>query len=217
MTAAARSPRHVLLGQVHAIATANGLDEDARRDKLEGLTGKRSAKDCSDDELRAFLKLFHAKQNPNKSYTGLTRALWISAYNLGLLDSGSDAALDAFVERQTGKANTKFLTSADSNKVTEALKAICARGGFVVPADGQGGLKARRALVAAQWQRMGELGLLRVVDPKGWDSALDAYVSKVYLTCTGSVVNMTVQHLDACQRAFGFKIRKGQRGKVTAP
>src|SRR6185312_10298869 len=115
---------------------------------------KRSSKDLTDDELDRVLATFHVKQKANHSYTAKVKALWIALWNLGALEAGDDRALDAFVNRQTGKDRLGFITSAESNTITEALKAMCAREGFAIPANDPGGLEARKALLRAQWQKL---------------------------------------------------------------
>lgn len=211
MTAAARSPRHALLGQVHAAAKSAGLDDDTYRDRLFRAFGHRSARDCTDDQLREAVTMFHVKQNANNSYTAKLVALYLAAANLGAFDDMRDAAINAFVQRQTGKERLGFLTPSEANSVSEALKAICSCHGFVVPADDAGGLKARQELLKAQWKRLGDLGELRV--PHG--AALDSFVTKKFLTHTGSVIHMKPAQLDACAKIFGRWIRSAQKKKAS--
>jgi hypothetical protein len=148
---------------------------------------------------------FHMKRKASRSYTGKAKALFIAAYNLGGLENGTDAALDAFVKRQTGKERLAFLTAAEANSVSEALKAICERHGFVPLKDGH---EARIALVEAQWARLAALGQLHIPGP----DALANYISKKYLSCHGSGRNLTDAQLDDCAKAFGRWIRKAQHG-----
>lgn len=61
-------------------------------------------------------------------YAGKLRALWISAYNLGVVDNRDDRALIGFAERQTKIAHPRFLQNhKDAKKVIEALKAMMTR------------------------------------------------------------------------------------------
>jgi len=65
-------------------------------------------------------------------YAGKLRALWISAYNLGVIDNRDDRALIAFAERQTKIAHPRFLQNhKDAKKVIEALKAMMTREAYV--------------------------------------------------------------------------------------
>lgn len=209
MQPAAKSPRNALLAKYHAMAKEAGLDEDTRRDMLERVTGHRSAKDCSDAQLISVIELSHVKQNTNKSYTAKVMALYLAAYNLGGLADATDGAISAFVQRQTGKASLAFVTSADANAVSEALKAICARYGFDASGDG---MTARRALLMAQWKRLADLKEIRLAVPE----ALDSYVSRKYLGHRGYVTHMTEGQLDNCARAFGRRIRAAMRNQPGA-
>ncbi len=69
-----------------------------------------------------------ASETVSGPYAGKLRALWISAYNLGVVDSRDDRALIAFAERQTKIAHPRFLQDhRDAKKVIEALKAMMTR------------------------------------------------------------------------------------------
>lgn len=209
MTAAPN--RNRLIAKLHTLKKVEGLDDDTYRAKLEVVTGKRSAADCTDAELEKAIGMFHVKQNGNKTYTRKAKALWISAYLLGELSDGSDAALDAFVMRQTGKLRLQFVTPGEANKVSEALKAICARAGFHPPADG---IEARRALLLAQWMVLAGMREVRV----GLPDALDGWVSRKYLKFHGCVSHLTTSQLDMAAKALGDWIRQAQkkRGERTS-
>jgi hypothetical protein len=212
MAVAAKTRRNALLGQVHAAAKEAGLDDALYREKLEAITGHRSAKDCTDDQLQTVIAAFVVKQNGNQPHTKFARALFIAAHNMGALQDGTDAALDVFTHRQTGKLRLAFTTPGEANKVAEALKDICARAGFAVPAHDAGGMDGRRALVKAQWQRLAALGAVM-----RFEDALDNYVSRKYLGCHASVINMTREQLDDCAKAFGRWIRKVQAQGAARP
>jgi phage gp16-like protein len=84
------------------------------------------------------------------------QALWIGAWNLGLVDNRDDAALVAFVKRQTGLDQVRFLHHADdARKVVEALKSWMQREARVMfgNLNGQDWLAADGAKIAwAQWR-----------------------------------------------------------------
>ncbi len=68
------------------------------------------------------------KQQLTGKYAKKLQALWISMWNLGLVESRDDVALVAFVKRQTGLDQVRFLHHHDdAEKVIEALKAWMAR------------------------------------------------------------------------------------------
>ncbi len=150
------------LSAIHAGCKQLGIDEDTRRDLYERVTGKRSAKDMNAaerervvSELRrlGFAPTFKAPPSvasgdisPSRGESGRRasrkplagpfaaklQALWIAAWNLGIVENRDDAALIAFVRRQTGIDHTRFLTDAgDAHKAIEALKAWMEREGGV--------------------------------------------------------------------------------------
>lgn len=207
--------RNMKLGRLHQLAKEQALDEDAYRDKLQLITGKRSAKELSDDELDTAITAFttsHVKQNANFPHTAKVKALWIALWNLAAIESGTDAALDAFVERQTGRQRLSFLTPADANSVTEALKAIGERNGFVVPKDDAGGIKARQALLVAQWAKLTELGQTSV--PGEW--GLDGWISHKFIPCRGTHRNANAEQADKAARALGNWLRRTKAKKAKA-
>jgi len=124
-----------------------GLDEDTYRAKLKNVTGKTSTKDMTDEERQKVLTVFRnegfkpapSAPRPNGRakitgrFAGKLQALWIACYNLGIVANRDDAALLAFVKRQTGIDHVRFLKfSDDAQKAIEALKAWMAREGGVV-------------------------------------------------------------------------------------
>lgn len=126
-----------------------GLTDDGDwRDFLHLQTGKRRLTDMTPREHVAVLQkldatLGHKGQNKavKKGFDGpfaaKIQALWISAYNLGLLKSKSDTALTAFVRRQTGIDNPAWMRdAADARAVIEALKAMLTRRGVRWSFDG---------------------------------------------------------------------------------
>lgn len=212
MRAAAHNPRTVRLKVLHVGIKRLRISDEDYRDRLEREFGVRSAKDLDNAQLDRAIAMFHVRQNSAlQPHAKLVRALWIALANLGAADP-RDAALDHFVERQTGKAKLAFLTSAESNSVTEALKAMCAREGFEVKGDGK---RDRERLLYAQWKVMAGIsrstavGDVRLSNGHPW--ALDGYVSRKYLKCSASVCNLSIEQLDDCAKAFGAKIRAARR------
>ncbi len=102
----------------------------------------------------------------SKAVVGKIRALWLSLWHLGALESGDDEALSAFICRQVDIDNAEWLTVDDSFRVIEALKAMLRRAG--VDWDDYKGLapaiRARRCVIDAQWRRLLELGQIRHPD-----------------------------------------------------
>lgn len=132
------------LAAMHVAKKRLGLDDDTYRDILERMTGKRSARDMSEAERRAaldeFRRLGSPLPNPSPQVGGAKRrrlegphakklqALWIAGWNLGVVRERDDAAMLAFVRRQTGLDDTRFLwDAADGRAAIEALKAWLTR------------------------------------------------------------------------------------------
>lgn len=131
------------LAALHVAKKQLGLDDDTYRAKLKVITGKTSAKEMTEAERQKVITALRrdgfapsAAKAPRKKLAGRfaakLQALWIAAYNLGIIEDRDDAALLAFVKRQTGIDHAQFLRHADdASKVIEALKAWMAREGRV--------------------------------------------------------------------------------------
>lgn len=126
---------------IYAVANKLGLDDDARRSIYERVTGKPKLTLMSDDEKQAVAQEFKRLGGDRRPdgrlkltgpYASKLQALWIAAWNLGIVDNRDDAALLAFVKRQTGIEHTRFLANAaDARKAIEALKKWIGREGGV--------------------------------------------------------------------------------------
>jgi phage gp16-like protein len=130
------------LAKLHIAKKQLGLDDDTWRDLLERETGKRSSKDMSDRERGRVLDVLKnhgfkpasrgSRKGIEGKYAPKLQALWIAGYNLGLIRNNDDAALLAFVKRQTGIDHTRFLRfHDDASKAIEALKKWLERDGGV--------------------------------------------------------------------------------------
>ncbi len=133
------------LALIHVAKKQLGLDEDTYRAKLTHITGKSSVEDMTEGERQKVLTVFRAEGFKPKSerrpdgrlklsgkYAPKLQALWIAGWNLGIFENRDDAALEAFVKRQTGLDAVRFCRDAvDARKAIEALKAILARQGGV--------------------------------------------------------------------------------------
>ncbi|WP_429813610.1 gp16 family protein [Ensifer sp. B1-9] len=158
---------------LHVAKKQLGLDEDTYRAKLKIITGKTSAKDMTEDERQAVITDFRKQgfrpasdRRPNGRakltgrYAAKLQALWIAGHNLGIVENRDDAALLAFVKRQTGLEHVRFLKFADdARKAVEALKAWIARVGGVEWSDTEITSDYARAdgfkIAWAQWRKLG--------------------------------------------------------------
>ena len=137
----ASSGRRAMLAKVHLGAKELGLDDDARRDVLERVTGRRSSADLTDAQLDAVLAEFRrlgwapkTKTGPAKRvpspFEGKAKAMWTSLWNLGAVRSGDQRALEAFGRRQLGVDRLAWADQGQGYRLIEALKAMAEREGW---------------------------------------------------------------------------------------
>jgi hypothetical protein len=119
---------------IHVGLKQLGIAGDDARDLYERVTGSRSLREMSPPQREAVVGELHrlgfkpafkpgASKRASGPYAGKLQALWIAAYNLGVVRSGTDEAMMAFVTRQTGLAHARFLWVADdAEKAIEAIK-----------------------------------------------------------------------------------------------
>lgn len=151
---------------IHALVNQTGLPDDDYRALLSRY-GKASSKDLSDgdalDLIEGLRKLPGARPRAARAsgrYAPILRALWLSAWNLGLVRSSDDRAMTKFVERQTGLAHTRFLVEqADAARAIEALKAWIRREAGVEWPKTVNEHHRKRAVVEAIVRRLRGLGL----------------------------------------------------------
>ena len=126
------------LAMVHIAKKQLALTDEDYRAILVRQTGKDSSRDCTTEDLDRVLREFKrlgwtpkAKSSAisDRPYVRKIYALWNEAGRVGAVENASKEALRAFVVRQTGKAAPEFLTPAQANSVSEALKAMIARRG----------------------------------------------------------------------------------------
>ena len=151
------------LKAIHVKRRGLGLDDDDYRDTLERVTGKRSAADLSEKQRLAVVAELDRMGAPRAQrktdlagrYAPVLRALWLTGWNLGVINDPHDSALIAFVERQTGISHTRWLREqADARRAIEGLKKWVEREGRISLKDASA--QARKmAVVEAQLERLG--------------------------------------------------------------
>ena len=214
--APANDERKRLIRRIHAEARSRGMDTDARRDLQRRATGKESCADMTVVELRSVVRAMGAPRDtfPPGPATAKLRALWISAWHLGVVRSGVDAALAAWVRKQAGVDAAAWLGPGQIAKSTEALKTWIAREAGVDwrphIALGQDGrtrqFEAPRARVLeAQWRILHERGVARIAG----DAALASYAAQhAKLGRADSHLALNDKQADALIRHFGEMIRE---------
>ncbi len=201
--------RRQLLAKVHVLAKQAQLDDDAYRDLMARETGRRSAAELGDAELADLCETLKgmAPRSAVKldgPYAGKIKALWLSAWHLGIARSNADGAALAFIKRQTGIDHGRFLINArDANKAIEGLKAWIERDGGVVWTSWP--LNPRRAVAEAQVRALEKLDDIRAFSER--DTFLEDYVCRV----TGK--NRGIAHLDDADwdkaiAALGARLRR---------
>lgn len=122
------------LAAIHVAKKQLGLDDETYRAVLVRVTGKNSAGAMSPAEQNAVVhELRRQGFKPGKKglegpFAPKLQALWIAAWNLGIVADRRDSAMLMFVKRQTHIDHTRFLLDAeDADKAIEALKAWMAR------------------------------------------------------------------------------------------
>lgn len=126
------------LAAIHVAKKQLGLDEDTYRATLVSITGKESTRAMSEAERQRVVEEFRrrgftkAVKGPRTKLEGRfakkLQALWIAGWNLGVVTDRDDAALIAFVRRQTGIDHVRFVQdAADADKAIEALKGWLSR------------------------------------------------------------------------------------------
>jgi phage gp16-like protein len=150
-----KDARRALLARLHVAKRDADIDGDAYRALMEAKTGKRSARDLSEAEIASVIDAIQPRhKRPTQNiHARKIEALWLSAWNLGVIRTKTETAMHHFVERQTGISHPNFLLSAaHAARAIEALKSWLAREAGVV-----WGLypdEPIRAVVEAQWHRL---------------------------------------------------------------
>ena len=129
--------RDPALAKLHIARKELRLSEADYRAALARATGKTSAAALDDGEREKALAEFRrlgwkgkpTRNSVDRPHVGKIVALWRAAAQDGAIRAGSDAALRAFVERQTGVGAPQFLNPKQANAVIEAIKAMRARQG----------------------------------------------------------------------------------------
>lgn len=131
-----------LISAVHVGKNQLGMDDDTYRSLLKQVTGKTSTLKMSLWELKKVLEAMKSKgfkykktstrrqSPPSRGATvDKLRAIWITMHQHGFIKDGSEAALDAYVRRQTksenngqGIAAAAWLQGELCDKVLESLK-----------------------------------------------------------------------------------------------
>ncbi|QGM93799.1 regulatory protein GemA [Methylocystis rosea] len=151
-------------------------------------------------------------------YGAKLQALWISAFNLGIIDNRDDRALIAFIERQTKIAHPRWLNEhKDAKKAIEALKDWIEREAKVEwPSESQAhkrgmdvSIASKRAVIAAQAARLAD------VEPFNLDDFVNGYIISNKISGF-SIGALSDRHLDGVIATLGARLRKRVKAKKEA-
>lgn len=206
--------RDKLRRAIHAACRAKGINQDDRKaiqlaaTRINGAPGKDSMADMDVRELGLVLDRLNRDQTggygsssafARSPHAAKVKALWWTCHWLGLnvADDPSDAAIDAFVKRQTGIDSLRFLNHLNAPSVIDALKDIAARdGGVNWPKRGPHvAIDDRRAVIQAIWNRLFDLSAVSSGSPWYFLSTRNADIS-------------TGRGLDACICDLGKMLRR---------
>ncbi|WP_163266499.1 gp16 family protein [Chelativorans alearense] len=200
------------LATIHVAKKQLGLDDDTYRALLKRVTGKTSAGVMSDSErVRVVEALRQRGFNPAKRglegpFARKIVALWIAAWNLGVVPDRADAALAGFVRRQTDIDHTRWLVeAAQADKVIQALKARMARDAGVdwhVGPDTPGWARNPKAKVAvAQW---------RIVHPSTGSGGIDFAAFKAFVEghAFNPLPRIKPREWDGITKRLGVEVRR---------
>lgn len=224
--------RRKLMMAVRAASRRLGLEDDDRKAIQLEVTGKASMADMTLAEIGQVLDRLN-RDRPggfgsglndrthfaNRPHVGKIRALWWTLYWLGEVAEPNDAALDAFITRQTGLLSIRFLDHTRAPSVIEALKSMAARAGVRWPTKaffdlvnnlGNPGITVarleRHAVLEAIWKRL--------VDQRAVRGC--TYITYVQGTIATSLNHWcwTERELDEAIRALGKKLRRAANKDV---
>ncbi|WP_238121979.1 MULTISPECIES: regulatory protein GemA [unclassified Xanthobacter] len=156
------------IGAIHAASKRLGLNEAERRDMIAAVAGgKRSCRELTAGEAVSVINRLNDLQGgagaagrADGPYRAKLQVLWLSAWNLGVVEDKRDTALHAFVRRQTGLDHSRFLhDAADASRAVDAIKAWLARAADVHWPSKGGARASKIAVLAAQQRRLAALGV----------------------------------------------------------
>lgn len=205
------------LAAIHTLAKKTGMDDETYRDFLNQQTGANSAAKLTFAKAGQLIETLRERvgdARPTGAVAGLDsavakkmRALWIAAYNLGIVQDRTDRAMLSYLERQCGVSHTRFLKSPrEATQAIEGLKAWLARAGNVEwPADSTDAIANKRAVINAQWLRLVEIGAVTPLKADAPLAELDRYAFRI-VNQNGWVL-FEAPHYDQVHIALGRRLR----------
>lgn len=133
-----RGPERAVLAKIHIAKKELALDDEAYRDVLKRVTGKRSSRDLSDYQVNQLFREFkRLGWKPKKTHRPAVRpqvrmiyALWGVLHKGGAVENGDPKACEAWVKRMFGADLTPWMAAEECNDVIESLKQWVRRAGL---------------------------------------------------------------------------------------
>lgn len=166
---------------IRAACKEFGVSEDDRRAIIYQVTGFDSLGKCRDGQIANVLDKINdtyrpkkkpGKVNNNRSNHPSDRAvqnkilaLWLVLYDLGLVESNSDKALNGFIKRQLKVDALRWVSGKDADRLIRILKTMAKdRGGVDWSLDKD---RPEFCVIHAQFEILQDLGQIKHVDLYG--------------------------------------------------
>jgi phage gp16-like protein len=187
-------------------------EDEAWRDFVNKHTGQTSTKGLSPNQTRALLGALDdmgaaRSQKPKRSqlsgpYAKKIQALWISCWNLGLIEEPNDIALNVFATRQANVDHANWIRDQeDAVAVIEALKKMMERKGVdwrIYRGDPKAWALPGYKVARAQWEMINHS---------------HAYADQSFEACVQRIAGVTVGEMKSrdwieVMNSFGEQVRK---------
>ena len=168
------SARDPAIAAIHIAKAQLGLDDETYRALVQRFSGgaTTSSRDMTPAARQALLDHFRdcGFKRPERSTAKaggakgkqLARlsALWISLWQLGVVQDRSEKALQAFVRRHTGIDSLAWNRAEDLSRAIDCLRSWAVRHGWSTRPHPDSG-SYLHTLILAQWARLAALGAFR--------------------------------------------------------
>ncbi|WP_299378475.1 regulatory protein GemA [uncultured Kiloniella sp.] len=163
---------------IRAACKEFGISEDERRAIIYQVTRNDSLGKCRDGEIANVLDKINEIYRPQKKQGKVTNnrsnhpgdkaiqnkilALWLVLYDLGLVESNTDKALNGFIKRQLKVDTLRWVTGYQADKLIRILKTMAADRGDVDWSLDQN--QPEQCVIHAQYRILVNLGQIKHAD-----------------------------------------------------
>lgn len=214
--------RRAMQAKIHVAKKELQLADDDYRQILLDAAGRTSSADCTEAELERVLKRLgeigfkpvsknaHSARPAQHPVARKARALWISLYHLGAVESPNEKALESFAKRQLKCERLVWADQSQGYKLIEGLKAMAERHGWPqVDANGHAWtvMRLKEHLCEAILAKL----KAREIVPAGW--TLNDAAFRLCGIEPGATGPVTAEGYDAIAKALGEKLRAAGGGE----